>query len=208
MHQESLALGLFEAGCVQFGRFKLKSGMISPIYLDLRLLVSDPATLWQTAGALAEIIRGLPGPDGQPTRPQLTFDRIAAIPYAALPIGVTLSLTIDRPMIYPRKEVKTYGTSRPIEGRFQSGEKVLILDDLITRGDSKLEAIAPLEEAGLIIEDILVVIDRGQGGADVLAEHGYRLHSLLTMREMLDILARREAITADQHAEVLGYLNV
>jgi orotate phosphoribosyltransferase len=207
MHHESLAMGLFEAGCVQLGRFKLKSGLISPIYLDLRLLVSDPAVLWQAAGALAEIVCGLPGPDCQPTRPVLTFDRIAAIPYAALPIGVALSLTIDRPMIYPRKEVKAYGTSRPIEGRFEPGEKVLVLDDLITRGDSKLEAIALLEEAGLVVEDILVIIDRQQGGAATLAEHGYQLHSILTLREMLDILARREAITPGQHAEVLEYLN-
>jgi uridine monophosphate synthetase len=207
MHHESLAMGLFDAGCVQFGRFKLKSGRISPIYIDLRLLVSDPGTLWQTAGALAEIIRGLPGPDGQPTCPQITFDRIAAIPYGGLPVGVALSLTMDRPMIYPRKEVKMYGTSRPIEGRFQPGEKALILDDLITRGDSKLEATAPLEEAGLIVEDILVVIDRQQGGASTLAEHGYRLHSLLTMRAVLDILARREAITPEQHAEVSDYMN-
>lgn len=207
MHHESLALGLHEAGCIQFGRFKLKSGMISPIYLDLRLLVSDPVTLWKTAAALAEIIRGLPGPDGQPTRPLLTFNRIGAIPYAALPLGVALSLTIDRPMIYPRKEVKTYGTSRPIEGRFEPGEKILLLDDLITGGDSKLEAITPLEEAGLVVEDILVVVDREQGGADVLAKHGYRLHSLLTMREMLDILARHEAISPEQYAEVSDYLN-
>jgi uridine monophosphate synthetase len=206
MHHESLAMGLFEAGCLQFGRFRLKSGMISPIYLDLRLLVSDPAALWQTAGALAEIICGLKGPDGQPAEPKLTFDRIAAIPYAAIPIGVALSLTIDRPMIYPRKETKTYGTARPIEGRFFEGEKVLVVDDLITRGDSKLEAIEPLEKAGLVVEDILVVIDREQGGGDVLAEHGYRLNSILTMREMLDILARREAITLEQHEKVLEYL--
>jgi uridine monophosphate synthetase len=207
MHHESLAMGLFEAGCVQFGRFKLKSGLISPIYLDLRLLVSDPCALWQTASALSEIIRGFPGPDGQPTRPPITFDRIAAIPYAALPIGVALSLTIDRPMIYPRKEVKTYGTARPIEGRFQPGEKVLVLDDLITRGDSKLEACASLEEAGLVVEDFLVIIDRQQGGAEILTEHDYRLHSLMTLREMLDILVRQDAISDKQHAEVVEYLS-
>ena len=207
MHHDSLAMGLFETGCVQFGRFKLKSGLISPIYLDLRLLVSDPCGLWQTAGALAEIIRGLPGSDGQPTRTPLAFDCIAAIPYAALPIGVALSLTIDHPMIYPRKEVKSYGTSRPIEGRFQPGDKALVLDDLITQGDSKLEAIAPLAQAGLVVEDVLVIIDREQGGAEVLAERGYRLHSIMTLREMVDILARQQAITSEQHAEVLEYLN-
>jgi uridine monophosphate synthetase len=110
-------------------------------------------------------------------------------------------------MIYPRKEVKVYGTTRPIEGRFQAGEKALVLDDLITQGDSKLEACAPLEEAGLIVEDFLVVVDRQQGGAEALSERGYRLHSLLTMREMLDILQRREAISTEQHAKVLDYLD-
>jgi orotate phosphoribosyltransferase len=206
MHQVSLAMGLLEAGCVQFGRFKLKSGLISPIYIDLRMLVSDPATLWHVAGALAEIIRGLPDENGEPTRTKLTFDRIAAIPYAGLPIGVALSLTMDRPLIYPRKEVKSYGTSRPIEGRFEPGDKVLVLDDLITRGDSKLEAITPLTEAGLVVEDVLVIIDRQQGGAQVLAEHGCRLHSIMTLAEMLDTLLSQEAILPEQYAEVLDYL--
>jgi orotate phosphoribosyltransferase len=206
MHHVSLALGLLETGCVQFGRFKLKSGLMSPVYIDLRLLVSDPATLWQVAGALAEIIHGPPDANGESKRTKLTFDRIAAIPYAALPIGVALSLTMDRPLIYPRKEVKSYGTTRPIEGRFEPGEKVLVLDDLITRGDSKLEAIAPLKEAGLIVEDVLVIIDRQQGGAQVLAEHGYRLHSIMNLTEMLNILLTEGAILPEQYAEVMEYL--
>ena len=205
MHHESLAMGLFEAGCVQFGRFKLASGAISPLNLDLRLLVSAPAALWQAAGALSEVIRGLPGPDGQPTRPPLAFERVAAIPYAALPIGVALSLTIDRPMIYPRKEVKTYGASRSIEGHFEPGDKVLLLDDVITKGRSKIDTIALLEKAGLIVQDVLVIIDRQLGGADALAERGYRLHSIMTLHDMLDILARREAISPELHAEVLDH---
>jgi uridine monophosphate synthetase len=190
---------------VQFGRFKDKCGTISPIYLNLRLLVSSPATLWQTAGALSEIIRGLPGPDCQPTRPPLTFDRIAAIPYAALPIGVTLSLATDRPLIYPRK--KSYGAFRSIEGRFEPGEKVLVLDDLIAKGQSKIDTIALLKEAGLIVKDVLVIVDQQQSGAEALAERGYRLHSIMTMRDMLDILARHQAITSEQHTEALDYMN-
>lgn len=110
-------------------------------------------------------------------------------------------------MIYPRKEIKSYGTARPIEGRFERGETALILDDLITGGDSKLETVAPLEKAGLLVKDILVVIDREQGGAEVLAENGYQLHSIMTLREMLDILARREAIAAQEHARVMEYLS-
>jgi uridine monophosphate synthetase len=202
MHHDSLALGLFESGCVQFGRFKRKCGTLSPMCLDLRLLVSDPATLWQTAGALAEVIRGLPGPDCQLTRSPLTFDRIAAIPYAALPIGVALSLTIDRPLIYPRKQGQTYGGFRPIEGRFRSGETVLLLDDHIVQGQSKMEAIALLQKAGLVVKDVLVIIDQEQGGGETLAQRGYQLHSVMTLRGMLDSLACRQAITPEQHAEM------
>ncbi len=206
MHHDSLAIGLYESGCVQFGRFKRECGTLSPLCLDLRLLVSDPATLWQTAGALAEIIRGLPGPDCQLTRLPLVFDRIAAIPYSALPIGVALSLTIDRPLIYPRKEVKTYGSFHPIEGRFCPGEKVLVLDDHITQGRSKMDSIALLQEADLVVKDVLVIIDQQQGGAEALAQRGYQLHSIMTLRGMLDILARRQAITPGQHAEVLSHI--
>lgn len=198
MDQKALARSLFDTGCVQFGRFKLKSGLLSPIYIDLRLLVSSPPTLRQVAVALTHVVQG---------PPSLIFDRIAAIPYAALPIGVVLSLALDRPMIYPRKEIKGYGTSRPIEGRFVPGERVLLVDDLITRADSKLETIAPLREAGLVVEDILVVLDREQGGAEILAEHGYRLHSLITLRALLELLAQQKAITVEQHAEALDYLN-
>jgi uridine monophosphate synthetase len=198
MDRESLVLRLFQAGCVQFGHFKLKSGVLSPIYVDLRLLVSDPTALRQVADALVNLIQ---------SQPPLSFDRIAAIPYAALPIGVALSLALNRPMIYPRKEIKSYGTSRPIEGRFEVGEKVLLLDDLITRADSKLEAIAPLQQAGLVVEDILVVLDREQGGSEALAKHGYRLHSLMTLRDMLALLAEQGAITPQQHNQVLDYLN-
>ena len=185
---------LFNTGCIQFGTFTLKSGLISPIYVDLRLLVSHPPLLREVARAMAEIARGL------------TFDRFAAIPYAGLPIGVALALEMNRPLIYPRREVKTHGTRRAIEGAFEPGETVLLIDDLITRGDSKLEATRPLEAAGLTVRDVLVLIDREQGGAEYLARHGYRLHAVLTLTQVLDVLKESAYITLAQCAEVLAYL--
>ena len=194
MPKPSLSIGLFDAGCIQFGTFTLKSGLTSPIYVDLRLLVSHPPLLHDVARAMASIARGL------------AFDRLAAIPYAGLPIGVALALELDRPLIYPRREVKAHGTRRPIEGAFQPGETALLIDDLITRGDSKLEAIAPLEAAGLTVRDVLVLIDREQGGAADLAQRGYRLHAVLRLTEILDTLREDAYITPAQHAEVLRYL--
>lgn len=191
---DQLITHLFHSGCIQFGTFTLKSGLISPIYIDLRLLVSHPSLLDRTAHIMAEVARGL------------RFDRIAAIPYAGLPIGVALALKMDRPLIYPRREIKTHGTRRPIEGVFEPGETALLVDDLITRGDSKLEAIAPLEAAGLAVEDVLVLIDREQGGARDLAQHGYRLHAILRLTRILDVLRETTDITPTQHAQVVAYL--
>jgi uridine monophosphate synthetase len=194
MPANSLSIRLFEAGCVQFGTFTLKSGLTSPIYVDLRLLVSHPPVLREVARAMAEMAH------------RLAFDRIAAIPYAGLPIGVALALELDQPLIYPRREVKEHGTRRAIEGAFEPGETMLLVDDLITRGDSKLEAIAPLEAAGLTVRDVLVLIDREQGGAEDLAQHSYQLHALLRLTEVLDVLRKSAHITPAQHAQVLRYL--
>jgi len=194
MPENSLAVCLSDTGCVQFGTFTLKSGLTSPIYVDLRLLVSHPSLLRQVAHAMAKVARGL------------TFDRIAAIPYAGLPIGVALALELDRPLIYPRREVKEHGTRRPIEGAFEPRETALLVDDLITRGDSKLEAIAPLETAGLTVRDVLVLIDREQGGAEYLARRGYHLHAVLRLTGVLDALRASDRITPTQHAETMAYL--
>jgi len=189
-----LADGLFEAGCVKFGSFTLKSGLTSPIYIDLRLLVTHPGVLKAVAGAMAPIAK------------ELSFDRLAAIPYGGLPIGVALSLEMNRPLIYPRREVKEHGTKRAIEGAFEPGETALLVDDLISRGDSKVEAAGRLEAAGLEVHDVLVLVDREQGGAADLAGRGYTLHSVLRLAEMLEALRRSDRITEAQHDEVLSYL--
>ena len=131
--KESLIVNLDEMGAVKFGEFTLKSGETSPVYLDLRLLVSRPATLRRVARMM------------QATASDLTFDRVAAIPMAGLPIGVAFSLTADIPLIYPRPQVKGHGTARFIEGTYHPGERVLLVDDVISRADSKLEAAALLE---------------------------------------------------------------
>ena len=191
---EELALALHEAGCVQFGQFKLKSGLISPIYVDLRLLVSQPRLLRRVGEVLAERAR------------TFKFDVLAAIPYAALPIGVVVSLALDMPLVYPRKEVKDYGTERSVEGAFERGQTVLLIDDLITRGHSKLEAIAPLEAAGLNVKDILVLVDREQGGVEELDAHGYAVHAVLTLAQILDARVGAGKLTAARRDKVKAWL--
>lgn len=189
-----LVLALADIGCVRFGDFTLHSGQRSPVYVDLRLLVSHPRVLRDAARAYARALR------------LLAFERLAAIPYAALPIGTAVSLELGSPLIYPRKEAKGYGTGRVVEGVFQEGERVAVLDDVITTGGSKLEAIAPLEALGLQVQDIVVLIDREQGGREYLEGRGYRLHAVFGLGEILDILARHGRISTAQRDEVKAFL--
>jgi uridine monophosphate synthetase len=170
----ALADGLLEAGCIKFGQFTLKSGMISPIYIDLRQLVSFPKLLKQVAHAYHQILNGL------------SFDRLAGLPYAAIPIATAISIQGGWPLLYPRKEAKTYGTKAEIEGLYAEGERIVIIDDLATTGGSKFEAIEKLRSVGLKIEDIVVLIDRQSGAAESLGDAGYKLHSVTTLTQLLD----------------------
>ena len=122
---------------------------MSPIYLDLRRLITYPPILRRAASAYVALLKGL------------HFDRIAGLPYAGLPIATAISLEANWPMIYPRKEAKAYGTKANIEGLFEAGETVVMIDDLITDGGAKIEAADKLKAAGLIVKDIVVLIDRG-----------------------------------------------
>jgi uridine monophosphate synthetase len=170
----NIADGLLSAGCIKFGEFTLKSGLQSPIYIDLRQIISHPKLLAQVAQAYLPILSGL------------QFSRIAGLPYAAIPIATAISLTGNYPMIYPRKEVKTYGTKAEIEGEYHAGETVLVIDDLATTGGSKFEAIEKLTGVRLVVKDIVVLIDRQSGARESLEQAGYSMHAVLTIRQLLE----------------------
>ncbi len=187
---EALVLDLHEIGAVQFGRFPLASGRVSPIYIDLRLMISHPAVLRAAAVAYSHVLA------------TLSFDIMAAIPYAGLPIGTAIAIETDHPLIFPRKVTKSYGTGKSIEGKWQVGQQVVIIEDLITSGGSILKGIAALKANGLVVQDAVVLIDRQQGGVANLQAEGYRLHSVMQITQLLDILETHGRINASQHQEV------
>ena len=170
----ALADGLLSAGCIKFGEFTLKSGLKSPIYIDLRQIITYPKLLEQVGAAYLPLLK------------DLKFDRIAGLPYAAIPIATAISLAGNYPMIYPRKEAKAYGTKAEIEGEYHAGETVIVIDDLATTGGSKFEAIEKLTGAGLIVKDVAVLIDRQSGAKESLAQAGYAMHAVLTITQLLD----------------------
>jgi uridine monophosphate synthetase len=190
-----LVEGLLSMGCIQFGEFTLKSGLISPIYIDLRRLVSFPGWMEQVADAYIQLLQGL------------TFDRIAGLPYAALPIAAAISLQGNYPLIYPRKAAKDYGTSAVIEGIYHPGETIAVIDDLATTGGSKFEAIDKLTDGGFIVRDVVVLIDRESGAKEALAAQGYRMHALFTLSQLLDYWEETQRLPVEQITNVRAFLN-
>ena len=193
-HHSSLITGLADLGAVKFGTFTLASGMQSPIYIDLRLLVSQPKLLAQAAEAYAALLAGLP------------CDRIAGVPYAALPIGTAVALAADKPLIYPRKEAKAHGLGKDIEGAWQPGERVIVIEDLITKGGSTLQTVERLRAVGLQVEHVIVLIDREQGGVANLAAAGVTAHAVFTVSTVLDTLVQKGKLAETKRQEVLQFI--
>jgi len=176
LNRKTLVLDLFNAGCIQFGEFLLASGKTSPMYIDLRRVISYPSLFCRVIDAYENCIA------------DLSFDRLAAVPYAALPLTGALGMHLRVPIIYPRKEVKAYGTGKNIEGVFTTGQVVVPIEDVITTGGSLLKAIQTLEHAQLHIKDVIVLVDREQGGKERLRASGYKLHAILTLKYILETL--------------------
>ncbi len=187
--------GLVETACFKTGTFTLKSGKISPFYIDLRRVIASPSLLDAVAEAYAYIAR------------HLKFDRIAGIPAAALPLATAVSLKTGIPMIWPRMPAKDHGTGVRVEGAFTQGERVLLLDDLITTGASKLEAIAILRGEGLIVEDLAVLIERGKQGRRDMESAGIRLGAVFHVRELfalcesLGVLSAADRVSMEAYAD-------
>ena len=185
-HQD-LILELFDIGCLLFGEYVQASGATFNYYIDLRKIISNPRIFNRVLDAYGNIVQ------------QLEFDRIAGIPYGALPTATGLALNLQRPMIFPRKEVKAHGTRRLIEGNFNPGEKVVVIDDILISGNSVMEGAEKLKSAGLIIEDIVVFIDHEGGVKGRLADNGYNAYSVLSISEITKTLYESGRINQEQY---------
>lgn len=189
MNNKKLIRSIYDIGLIKFGTFTFKSGIVSPNYLDHRILVSYPNVLKQIAKAYASVLK------------DIMFDRMVAIPYAAMPIVGAISLENGKPWIYTRKETKGYGTNKLIEGIYKRGETLVLIDDVITTGGSKFESIDKLKTEGLTVKDIVVFIDREQGGREEVEKRGMRLHSVLKLTEVFTVLRDEGVLNDAQYNE-------
>jgi len=180
-----LIIGLADLGALQFGDFTLASGKRSSMYVDLRLLVSRPDLMQAAAVEYAEKLSAL------------QCDRIAGVPYAALPIGMAVALASGVPLIYNRKESKSHGLGKDIEGLWNPGERVVIIEDVITTGGSIVSSVELFRAAGMVVEDAIVLLDRQQGGVENLHKAGIRVHSVLALADVLALLSETGHIPKD-----------
>lgn len=184
---QDLILQLYDLGCILFGEYVQASGATFSYYIDLRTIISNPQVFSQVLKAYGEILK------------KLNFERIAGLPYGALPTATGLALNLNYPMIFPRKEVKAHGTRRLIEGHYECGETVVVIDDILISGNSAIEGAKKLESAGLKVNDIVVFIDHEKGVKDKLKEAGYNAYSVLTISQITQTLYEASRITEEQY---------
>jgi len=195
-----LAAVLIEARAVRVSLqplFKLTSGKYSPVYFDCRQLISHPAAMTIVAGAFQWFVE----------RSGARVDVIAGGESAGIPFADRLAAVAGKPLVYVRKQQREHGTSAAIEGATAPGGHVLLIEDLITDGASKMSFVHGLRNAGMIVEHCLVVLDREQGGAEVLGAAGVTLHSLATAANVLDFGRRSGRLRPEDVDTALEYLS-
>ncbi len=191
---EKVAKALVDANVVKFGEFTLASGIVSPIYVDLRVLPSYPESMVVVTDELVKVVK------------KLKPDVVAGAETAGIPLSTAISLKTKIPMIYVRKRPKSYGRKEQIEGVLEKDAKVVLIDDMATNAFSKLKFIEGIKNSGGVVEDVVIVLDREQGGVEALAKENVKLHSLITLKELLDYMKDKKLVDEGKYNDALSYL--
>jgi orotate phosphoribosyltransferase len=195
----SVANSLYRSGCLKFGNFKIKSGALSPYYIDLACLISSPQEMCSIAEIAACEIRSLRAVD--------RIDKLASIELKGALILPSIGCQVNLPCVVVRKEEKAYGVTGRIAGADVSkGDQILFFDDVLSEGLSKVEGIKPLEELGATVRHLMVVVDREQGGKDNLEKLGYKVHALARISQLVNRLLEQGQISRTQADAVLDYI--
>ncbi|XP_051163584.1 uridine 5'-monophosphate synthase-like [Leptopilina boulardi] len=192
---QELAVALYDIEAVKFGEFTLQNGWKTPIYIDLRVIISYPKLLTKLSKTLWKLAKDTKN-----------ISHICGVPYTALPIATIISVESNIPMLMKRKESKSYGTKKLIEGKFEPGDKCVIIEDVIVIGSSVLETVSDLRNSGLKISEVFVVVDREQGGRKNLENNNIQVRSLFTISQLMKYLLNAGKITQQIVEEMTDYI--
>lgn len=186
---------LYKIDAFKFGVFRLTSGRVSPYYIDLRVVPSFPDAFKQICDFYGKAISSKIG--------LKNFDRVAAVPIAGVPFGSQIALDLKKPFFYVRKGVRFHGRQRRVEGILHSGDRVLLVDDLVTTGLTLKQVADAVTAEGGIVNDSVALLDREEGGKEELAKNGIKLHALLKISEIAKALYDMGAITEENLKTIL-----
>ena len=198
--EKSLSQKLYENEIIKFGEFKLKSGQKSPIYVNLRKAQANFKLFNDICTKLYEKTSYLKYTD---------FDIICGVPYGAISYAMNLNFRFyKKPFITIRKEKKKYGMKNLIDGDYKEGTRCLLIEDVVTTGSSLLETIKRLEENGIVVSYIFTIIDRKQGGMDIIRNYGYNIESVFNLKTILSDLLTSNSIAFCTYNRTLEYLKI
>jgi uridine monophosphate synthetase len=194
--KRELALDLHSIGAVKFGEFVYNSGGTGPMYIDMRLLISYPKVLKKVAKLYGQQLESI------------QYDRLAGVAYAALPIAGAISLEIEKPWIFMRKEgvKKDHGLKKALEGEYNAGETVVMIEDLAMKATALLQVIPKIEDEGLKVKDAVVLLDYQKGASENMRAAGYNLRAFMTIHELLDIMKNEGKIDAAKYQQCVDFL--
>ncbi|HLN44872.1 MAG TPA: orotate phosphoribosyltransferase [Candidatus Sulfotelmatobacter sp.] len=185
---------LIKIDALKFGIFKLTSGKNSPYYIDLRIVPSFPDAFTEICDFYSEQITNQIGIKN--------FDRIAGVPIAGMPFASQIAYNLKKPFLYVRKGQRRHGRQRRVEGILVSGDRVLLIDDLVTTGLSLRKAADAIRAEGGVVTQAVAFLDREEGGREKLAKEGIQLHSLLKIDEVAKILYETDAIDEESYKTI------
>jgi orotate phosphoribosyltransferase len=186
---------LHKIDALKFGVFKLTSGKASPYYIDLRVVPSFPDAFRQICGFYVEQIAEKIG--------LKNFDRVAGVPLAGIPFASQIAYNLGKPFLYVRKGVRLHGRKRRVEGILSSGDRVLLVDDLVTTGLTLNRAANAVRAEGGVVKEAIALLDREEGGKEKLERNGISLYTLLRMSEVANTLFEIGAIDEDNRKIIL-----
>jgi len=188
---------LLECDAIKFGEFTGSSGRILPYYVDLRLIPSYPEIFHEIVDAYVELIE----------KDNIEFDRIAGVPIGALPFASAVAYKMKKPLLILRKEPKGHGRGKQIEGVLNKGEKVILIEDLVTTGGSVIKTKKVLEDCGAVVSDVFVILDRLEGGNENLKNSGLVLHAVTDTMNVISELKKENLISIENYNKISGYIS-